>query len=232
MQKSELIVALDTHDVQSAYALAGTLKGHVTWLKVGLELFVVGGPEMVNGLKALGFKIFLDLKMYDIPNTVLGGVLSAAKLGVDLMTIHTQGGEDMAKAAVKATLSLPEHERPLIFGVTVLTSMSEGDLPAYDGDISVLVGELAKKAHAWGLNGIVCSGHEVAGIKNTCGNDFLCLTPGIRPEGHDASDQRRLMTPRQAVLAGSDFLVVGRPITKAENPASAAKDIIKQMHNS
>ncbi len=229
MPRAELIVAVDTHDVQSAYALATALQGHVNWLKVGLELFVAGGPQVVQKIKDLGFKVFLDLKMYDIPNTVHGGVLSAASLGADMLTIHVQGGERMAKAAMEASHSLPSEKRPLIFGVTVLTSMANGDLPTYSGDVSTLAFELAKSAHSWGLDGIVSSGHEVEGIKATCGGDFLCLTPGIRPAGHGTDDQRRLMTPEQAVKAGSNFLVVGRPITKAEKPSQIAQDIVAQI---
>ncbi len=227
MAKAELIVALDTQHVQSAYDLAQDLKEHVRWLKVGLELFVAAGPEVVFKLKELGYNIFLDLKMYDIPNTVYGGVLSAAHMGVDMLTIHIQGGERMALSAMEASLSTKQ--RPLIFGVSVLTSMGQGDLPFFDGDISELAGNLAHKASTWGLDGVVSSGHEVATIKAHCGNQFLCLTPGIRPQGSDTNDQRRLVTPEVAVKAGSDFLVVGRPITGADNPRQAAKDILAQM---
>ncbi len=229
MTKAELIVALDTQHVQNAYDLATELMGHVKWLKVGLELFVAGGPAVVIKLKELGYKVFLDLKMYDIPNTVYGGVVSAASIGADILTIHTQGGERMAKAAVEASLSTKN--RPLIFGVTVLTSMDNGDLPFFDGDVSELAGELAHKAHTWGLDGIVSSGHEVANIKAHCGSEFLCLTPGIRPSGYGNDDQRRLVTPQMAVAAGSDFLVVGRPITRAENPRTVAMDILAQMNH-
>ncbi len=229
MPKAELIVALDTQHVQSAYDLANALKGHVTWFKVGLELFVSAGPEVITTLKSLGYKIFLDLKMYDIPNTVFGGVLSAAHMGADMLTIHTQGGERMAAAAMEASLSTKH--RPLIFGVSVLTSMDNGDLPFFNGNVSELAGDLAHKAHSWGLDGVVSSGHEVAGIKAHCGKDFLCLTPGIRPSGSASDDQRRLVTPQDAVLSGSDFLVVGRPITQAENPVEAAKLILGQMEN-
>ncbi len=230
MPKAELIVAVDTHEPHLAYALAKSLKGHVAWLKVGLELFVAGGPDVIHKFKDLGYNIFLDLKMYDIPNTVYGGVISSAKLGVNLLTIHVQGGENMAKAAMDAARTLPEHNRPLIFGVTVLTSMGDGDLPTYDGDVSLLAGDLAKKARAWGLDGVVCSGHEVSTIKASCSNDFLCLTPGIRPHGQDTNDQQRLVSPAQAVQAGSNFLVVGRPITKAQDPVAAARDILQQMN--
>ncbi len=229
MSKTELIVALDTQHVQTAYDLANKLKGRVSWLKVGLELFVACGPEVIFKLKEQGYKIFLDLKMYDIPNTVFGGVLSAAQMGVDMLTIHIQGGERMAKAAMDASLSLTSAKRPLVFGVSVLTSMEQGDLPTYAGDVKELAGELAHKAHTWGLDGVVSSGQEVANIKAHCGGEFLCLTPGIRPDGYGTDDQRRMVTPQAAVKSGSDFIVVGRPITKASDPLFAAMEILEQM---
>ncbi len=232
---AELVVALDTQEVQEAYALAQSVQGTVPWVKVGLELFVQGGPDIVSKLKAMGFKVFLDLKMYDIPNTVYGGVLSACKMGVDLLTIHTQGGERMACAAMQAVHDFSQSTdatntaRPLVFGVTVLTSMAQGELPLSQEKVEDLVLDLAQKAQTWGLDGVVCSGHEVQSIQNHCGKEFLCLTPGIRPASGAADDQRRTMTPAQAVAAGARFLVVGRPITKAENPAQAAQTIIEQM---
>ncbi len=236
MQKAELIVALDTQDVQEAYAMAKSFHGVVPWVKVGLELFVQGGPECIATLKNLGFKVFLDLKMYDIPNTVYGGVCSACAMGVDLLTIHLQGGERMAKAAVQAAqdfaLKVNNGYRPLIFGVTVLTSMSQGELPLNDGPVDSLVHTLAKQAHLWGLDGVVSSGHEVQSIQQACGQDFLCLTPGIRPQTKgDAvqDDQRRTLTPKEAVEAGAHFLVVGRPITKAQDAKKAAQDILQEM---
>ncbi len=241
MVKPELIVALDTQDVTQALSLAKSIQGTVTWLKVGLELFVQQGPNIVTTLKDMGFKIFLDLKMYDIPNTVYGGVLSAAKIGADMLTIHVQGGERMAKAALQAAHDASalhtQKKRTIIFGVTVLTSMEQGDLPLHDGNVSLLAVDLAQKASLWGIDGVVSSGHEVASIKSACGNNFLCLTPGIRPEvsGIDKTsahvdDQRRVMTPYKAITAGANFLVVGRPITKASDPLFAAKEIIMQMN--
>ncbi len=234
MSKAELIVALDTQDVEYAFALAQSLKGTVPWLKVGLELFVQGGPEIISRLKGLGFNVFLDLKMYDIPNTVYGGVLSACKMGVDLLTIHTQGGERMAQAAMQAVHDYAkdsaQHEgRPLVFGVTVLTSMEQGELPLSQENIGDLVLDLAQQAQGWGLDGVVCSGHEAQSIGQRCGEDFLRLTPGIRPCSGQVDDQRRVMTPAQAMEAGARFLVVGRPITKAENPQQAAQEIMQHM---
>ncbi len=235
MQKAELIVALDTQDVQEAYALAQSLCGVVPWVKVGLELFVQGGPQCIAKFKELGFKVFLDLKMYDIPNTVYGGVRSACSMGVDLLTIHTQGGERMAKSAMQAVSDhYAQHAtRPLVFGVTVLTSMSQGELPLNDGSVESLVAKLAKDAHAWGLDGVVSSGHEVQNIHQLCGQEFLCLTPGIRPISEDSvpDDQRRTLSPREAVEAGARFLVVGRPITRAQDPKEAAKKILEDMQS-
>ncbi len=227
-----LVVALDTQSVEEAFALAQSLQGTAPWVKVGLELFVQGGPSIISRLKELGFKVFLDLKMYDIPNTVYGGVLSACKMGVDLLTIHTQGGERMAQAAMQAVHEYEKNTsdaRPLVFGVTVLTSMAQGELPLSQEKVENLVPDLAQRAKNWGLDGVVCSGHEVATIVESCGSDFLCLTPGIRPDSGTKDDQRRTMTPQQAVQAGARFLVVGRPITKAQNPAQAAQDILQQM---
>ncbi len=234
MQKAELIVALDTQIPADALCLAKELQDIVPWLKVGLELFACAGPSIVEDLKKLGFKVFVDLKMYDIPNTVYGGVLSAIKIGANMVTIHAQGGERMAKAAIQAAndAAAKTSERALIFGVTVLTSMEQGELPLNDADVSVLALDLAQKAQSWGLDGVVSSGHETATIKKHCGKEFLCLTPGIRPElttSTPKDDQRRIMTPAKAIAEGSDFLVIGRPITKAENPCLAAKEILLQM---
>ncbi len=229
---AELIVALDTQSVEEAYALAESLQGTAPWVKVGLELFVQGGPSCIAKFKSLGFKVFLDLKMYDIPNTVYGGVLSACKMGVDLLTIHTQGGERMAKAAMEAVKDYEQNQqgpRPLVFGVTVLTSMAQGELPLSQEKVENLVVDLAQKAQKWGLDGVVCSGHEALAIGKLCGKEFMRLTPGIRPASGSADDQQRIMTPKQAVEAGARFLVVGRPITKADNPSQAAREIWQQM---
>ncbi len=234
MAQAELIVALDTQDVQEALTLAKSIQHVVPWVKVGLELFVQGGPEIISKLKSLGFKVFLDLKMYDIPNTVHGGVLSACKMGVDLLTIHTQGGERMAQAAMNAASEYAatqgaDYVRPLVFGVTVLTSMAQGELPLSDAPVDTLVLSLAENAQRWGLDGVVCSGHEVQAIQEPCGKNFLCLTPGIRPQSGSSDDQRRTMTPAQAVQNGARFLVVGRPITRAQDVKKAAQDIINEM---
>ncbi len=237
---AELVVALDMQDVQAARMLAQQLRGIVPWLKVGLELFILAGPDIVKYLKDMGYKVFVDLKMYDIPHTVRGGVLSAVSAGADMLTIHIQGGERMARAAVQAAKESVHAQQPIILGVTVLTSMENGELPTYSGSLPTLVTDLAVKAYNWGLHGIVSSGHEVAAIKSCCAKDFLCLTPGIRPlvkteeamhknTQSMADDQRRIMTPVEAVRAGADFLVLGRPITQAKNPVQVARSVTQDI---
>ncbi|EGB16555.1 orotidine 5'-phosphate decarboxylase [Pseudodesulfovibrio mercurii] len=230
---AELVVALDFKDAASALSTARTLRGAAPWMKVGLELFTAEGPKMIAGLKDMGFKVFLDLKFFDIPNTVQGAVRSAARLGVDMVNIHALGGQRMAEAAMAGCLegALPGQEPPLVLAVTMLTSMAAGDLPVPGAPgPSEMALDLAVKAKQYGLNGVVCSGLEVERIKASCGSAFACLTPGIRPAASEAGDQRRVVTPAQAVRSGSDFLVVGRPITGAERPEEAARAIIEEMN--
>lgn len=245
-QQAKLVVALDFQTGAEALDMARTLAPLVApgqpelWMKVGLELFVAEGPDIVRALKALGFKVFLDLKFLDIPNTVRGAVRSAVKSGADMLNIHAAGGMDMARIAVaardEAASEMALTVKPLLFAVTVLTSMQDVDSPMLQGRPAAEVAlELARASQATGLDGVVCSGHEVAGIKAACGPGFLCLTPGIRVPDPTASpdDQRRVMTPEAAVAAGSDFLVVGRPITRAPQdkggPAASARNILRRM---
>ncbi|MDE5880051.1 MAG: orotidine-5'-phosphate decarboxylase, partial [Desulfovibrio sp.] len=199
------------------------------WCKVGLELFTVGGPRLVERLKEQGFHVFLDLKFYDIPNTVGNAVAAAANLGVDMLTLHCQGGERMCRAAVEARKGAADAcSAPLLFGVTALTSFGAGEMPGIRESPDVFAQALALAAAAWGLDGVVCSGREVGAIKS--GSPGLaCLCPGIRPAGADAGDQRRTMTPAEAVRAGADYLVVGRPILKAPSPPEAAAAILEEM---
>lgn len=231
---AELVVALDYKDARSALAMAESLKGVVPWMKVGLELFTAEGPAVVSGLKEMGFKVFLDLKFFDIPNTVQGAVRSAARMGVDMVNIHALGGERMAKAALAGCVEgVGEgQEPPLVLAVTMLTSMAAGDLPVEGApDPSEMALDLAIKAEQYGLNGVVCSGLEAERIKAACGPGFICLTPGIRPADSAGDDQRRVVTPAQAVRNGSDFLVVGRPITGAGSPRDAAVVIDREMRS-
>ena len=230
---AQLIAALDYTNAEDALATAESLRGCPIWMKVGLELFTHEGPAVVKKLKDMGFKVMLDLKMFDIPNTVAGGVRSACLMGVDLITLHALGGERMIHAAVDAVRQNAEEggPKPLLFAVTVLTSMAPGELPGYGENLSGLAADLAAGGQAWGLDGVVCSGHEVEAIKSRCPG-LMCLTPGIRPASGSASDdQRRIMTPAQAVRIGSDFLVVGRPITKAPVPADAARAILDEARD-
>jgi len=229
---ADLVVALDFKDAESALSMARILRGTAPWMKVGLELFTAEGPKVVFGLKNLGFKVFLDLKFFDIPNTVQGAVRSAVRLGADMVNIHALGGERMARAAMEgcAEGTLPGQASPLVLAVTMLTSMAAGDLPVANAPgPSEMALDLAVKAKQYGLNGVVCSGLEVERIKGACGSGFACLTPGIRPASAEAGDQRRVVTPAEAVRSGSDFLVVGRPVTRAKRPDETARVIIEEM---
>lgn len=229
---AELVVALDFKDAKSALAMAESLKGAVPWMKVGLELFTAEGPQVVTGLKEMGFKVFLDMKFFDIPNTVKGAVRSAVSLGVDMVNIHALGGERMALSAMEGCAEgvAPGAEPPMVLAVTMLTSMAAGDLPVESApEPSVMALDLARRSSEYGLSGVVCSGLEVERIKEACGKDFICLTPGIRPADSAVGDQRRVVTPAKAVQNGSDFLVVGRPITGAESPRDAALAIVEEM---
>jgi len=219
-----LVIALDYTERNDALAMASTLSGIVPWVKLGLELFTKEGSQILQTLKHMGYKVMLDLKFFDIPNTVAGAVRTATQMGADMITVHTLGGERMVRAAVESAKAAAVGTRPLIFGITVLTSFDEGELPQYTGSLTNLASDLAFQGAAWGLDGVVSSGHEVRTIKGRCPN-ILCLTPGIRESNADTvnDDQRRIMTPKEAVQAGADFLVVGRPITRATNPAITAK---------
>jgi len=231
---AELVVALDYPDGAAAHAMARSLRGTAGWVKVGLELFTAEGPAVVAPLKELGFRVFLDMKFFDIPNTVLGAARSAARLGVDMITIHALGGERMAHAAMEGCAggTPPGTRPPLVMAVTMLTSMGPDDLPVEGAPApSRMALDLAVKAKQYGVNGVVCSGLEVAAVKGECGDGFLCLTPGIRPASATADDQRRVVTPGQAVRSGADFLVVGRPVTLAAAPAEAARNMLEEMRS-
>lgn len=225
---AELVIALDYPTAPEALGMAKRLRGVVPWVKVGLELYTASGPEIISDLKEMGFKVFLDMKFFDIPNTVKGAVRSGVRHGVDMLNIHLMGGERMACAAIEGLHEGTGNTKntPILLGVTVLTSMAQKDLPnGLNSPLAEVAQGLARSAFDWGLHGVVCSGHEVKDIKSQCNNKFLCLTPGIRPVAI-GDDQRRTMTPAQAVAAGSDYLVVGRPVTGAESPADAAQKII------
>ncbi|MDR3074202.1 MAG: orotidine-5'-phosphate decarboxylase [Deltaproteobacteria bacterium] len=225
---ANLVVALDFPGAGEAFALAEKLRGVAPWMKVGLELFTAEGPRMVSGLRDKGFRVFLDLKFHDIPNTVKGAAKSAASLGADLITLHHAGGERMAASALEG---VREAGRPvLVFAVSILTSASPREAGfASAAEVTEAVAAKAREAKAWGLPGLVCSGHEASAVKAACGPDFLCLCPGIRMAGDARGDQSRVMTPAEAIAAGADFLVMGRPITQAADPRGAAKAALENM---
>ena len=222
-----LAVALDFADPAVALDLLHGLNGLPLWFKVGLELFTIGGPDVVAAVLREGFSVFLDLKFHDIPNTVQSATRSATALGVHMTTLHLEGGEAMVRAAVEGrrealAASGAVHaagQGPLLMGITVLTSTVEKG----GGEIRDLVVQRAMQAKAWGLDGVVCSGQEAAAVKAACGTKFLCLCPGIRFSGEAAGDQARVTTPEQAIRDGADFLVMGRSITRSAQPREAAQ---------
>ncbi|GAB5412768.1 MAG: orotidine-5'-phosphate decarboxylase [Congregibacter sp.] len=215
------MVAIDRPDADSALALARQLDPRSCRLKVGKELFTAAGPALVDALQQLGFQIFLDLKFHDIPNTVASALKSAAEIGVWMVNVHASGGRRMLEAAVNAMASVGAP--PLLIGVTVLTSIDEEDYRelGFSRSLEDQVRCLAKLSQDCGLDGVVCSAREAAQLRATCGEDFALVTPGIRPAGSDADDQRRIVTPEQAMRDGASYLVIGRPITGATNPADA-----------
>lgn len=223
---AELVVALDLPDAKSALEMAKSLAGSAGWLKIGLQQFTANGPKIVRAIKDMGFKVFLDLKFYDIPNTAAAAVAAACEMNVDMLTIHCQGGEKMCRAAMRAASAYKK--APLVFGVTALTSFADGEMPGIKEPVGDYAFELAGDAARWGLSGIVCSGFESHRIKKHI-HGLLCLCPGIRPQGSDKGDQSRVMTPAQAVANGADFIVVGRPVLKAPDPLAAAKSIISEI---
>jgi orotidine-5'-phosphate decarboxylase len=230
-----LVVALDFPEPHQALALAGRLQGVAPWVKVGLELYLGAGQEILARLKDMGFKVFLDLKFMDIPNTVQAAVAQATRMGADMITVHTLGGRAMCEAAATGRdLALaPGQAPPCLLGVTLLTSLGPGDLAwnadATGDDIRDLTVHLAQSAQNWKLDGVVCSGREVRVIRQACGASFRLLTPGIRLPDADSADQSRVCTPAQAVRDGSDYLVVGRPITRSTDPAHAARMYLEAL---
>ena len=226
--------ALDTVDIAKAISLAKALVGTVGGMKLGLEFFSSNGADGFKSVAETGMPIFLDLKFHDIPNTVAGAIRAVAPLGPKMLTIHTLGGPDMmrraADTAVEEALKLGKN-KPSVIGVTMLTSMDDSDAAAIGVATSVQdqVVRLAELAVKNGLDGIVCSPKEIALVRAVTPPNFKLVVPGIRPEGSAAGDQKRVMTPLAAREAGADILVIGRPITQAENPARAANEIAKTL---
>lgn len=226
MRDKPILVALDFDNKHSALQLVDKLDPAMCRLKVGKEMFTLFGPELVKDIQNRGFDLFLDLKFHDIPNTVAKAVAAAAELGVWMVNVHASGGFAMMEAARKALLPYGDNA-PLLIAVTVLTSMSDDDLKLLGIDVGAAehVKRLAKLTRDAGLDGVVCSAQEATMLKDLCGQDFKLITPGIRPEGSEVGDQHRVMTPARALQAGSDYLVIGRPITKAADPLKALTDI-------
>jgi len=233
--KERLVLALDVDNFESAEKLVEKLNNYVGVFKVGSQLFTAEGTKVIKIINKKGGKVFLDLKFHDIPNTVARAAEVATKLGVYIFDVHTSGGYEMMKAAAEASKKISlvlGVRKPLILGVTLLTSINQEILEKEIGVKNKLeeqVVHLAKLAKAAGLDGVVASPWEIKEIRKACGEDFVILTPGIRPVGKSSDDQKRIMTPRKAIKLGSDFLVIGRPIRNASNPVEAAKEILREM---
>jgi orotidine-5'-phosphate decarboxylase len=227
--RERLIVALDVSSSAEAQKIVFGLGDAVRTYKVGMQLYTAVGPQFVRELAASDKQVFLDLKYHDIPNTVAAAVREAAQLGVSMLTVHASGGAKMLQAATEAARS--SQTRPNVLAVTVLTSMNDGDLneigvPGLLGD-QVL--RLASMALAAGCDGIVSSAHEVRNLRANLGDEFLAVTPGVRPAGAAHGDQTRVVTPAEAISAGATHIVVGRPITAALDPVAAAESVLQEM---
>jgi len=225
---SPVIVALDVESVEACEKLLQQLDPALCRVKVGMELFTRAGPVVLDKIHQHGFEVFLDLKYHDIPNTVASACRSAAQLGVWMVNVHASGGARMLQAARD---SMPSDSQTRLIAVTVLTSMDIEDLKGVGIDVSPAeqVMHLATTTHECGLDGIVCSAKEATLMRQQFGADFLLVTPGVRPAGSDVGDQRRVVTPQQAIDAGSDYLVIGRPITAATDPAVALRGICQEL---
>lgn len=226
----KLIIALDLNNETEVLTLVHKLNPQTCALKVGSELFTLLGTSFVNKLTKLGFKIFLDLKFHDIPNTVARACAVAAEMGIWMLNLHASGGLAMMRAANNAILPFGK-EKPLLIAVTVLTSMNSQQLPEIGIETSVAtqVNRLAELTKTAGLDGIVCSALEVPVIKELCGKEFLTVTPGIRLTMDNNDDQSRIVTPKDAVMMGSDYLVIGRPITQAPHPERVVEEILQSL---
>ncbi len=227
--KERIIVALDTDSPGSALAVVEALAGEVGMFKVGMELFPRGGPELVRKVREKGADVFLDLKFHDIPNTVAGAVRSAAALGVKFATVHASGGREMLARAAEAARGTGT----TVLAVTVLTSIDETDLSeiGFSSPPADLVVRLARMAVREGIGGIVCSAREVAAVRELAGRSAVLVTPGVRLPEDAVGDQKRVVTPFDAVRNGADYLVVGRPITKSADPVAAARRFAAEMRS-
>jgi len=230
VKQEKVIVALDVQTYEQACELVKELSPVISCFKIGSELFTAAGPRVVEAVRQSGAEVFLDLKFHDIPNTVAAAIRSASELDVFLCNVHASGGQKMMEAAAKAARESKSTKLKVI-AVTVLTSMTEDDLRQVGvvekSDDQVL--DLAHLAKDSGLHGVVCSGREATAVRNVCGNDFLIVTPGVRPEWAASGDQVRVVTPTFAFEAGADYIVVGRPITEAASPIEAAEKLLEEI---
>lgn len=226
-----IVVAMDFHNTADCLAMAERLDPQQCRMKIGKELFTAEGPSVVEALMKRGFDVFLDLKFHDIPNTVAKAVSVAADLGVWMVNVHASGGERMMAAAREAIEQHSGSRKPLLIAVTVLTSMDDSDLHGIgvDRPVREQVMLLAHLAQQNGMDGVVCSAQEAEGLSQAMGSDFCLVTPGIRPADATADDQRRIVTPAQAISNGSHYLVIGRPITQAADPAAACRAILATL---
>ena len=224
-----LVIALDFPSGKEAIDLARRLDPGLCRLKVGKELFTRTGPDLLEALQGMGFSVFLDLKYHDIPNTVAAACRAAADLGVWMVNVHALGGRRMLEAAVEALAHA--NQRPLLIAVTLLTSLDETDVAeiGLDAGIEATTQRLALLSRQAGLDGVVCSAREASGLRSVCGPGFCLVTPGIRPVEAQQDDQRRVMTPVDALAAGADYLVVGRPVTRAADPAGAVRGMAESI---
>lgn len=226
--KDRLAVALDVPDARSALELVERLEDSCRWLKIGMELYYSAGNALIEALRLRGYRIFLDLKLHDIPNTVAGAIRSVTSAGAELLTVHAFGGGAMLRAAAEAAQAPGS---PRLLAVTVLTSMDSGELglvgvSSSPAEQALRLARLAKDS---GIDGMVCSAEEVRSIRHEIGAEALLVVPGIRPSGTEVNDQRRIATPGEAIEQGASMLVVGRPITRASDPAAAARAILDEI---
>ncbi|MBE9535564.1 MAG: orotidine-5'-phosphate decarboxylase [Proteobacteria bacterium] len=234
MMKNKIIVALDVDSAEEAALWAHRLKDKVGMFKIGKQLFTAAGPDIVRRVRSEGGEVFLDLKYHDIPNTVAAAAVEAVRLGASMFNVHASGGFEMMSKTAEAVRDEAERldiKKPVLIAVTVLTSMNEEGLRETGVTVPLTehVINLAKLAKKAGLDGVVASPHEIEAIKNACGSEFVVVTPGVRPTFASKDDQRRIMTPAEAVKKGADYLVIGRPITKADDPIEAVSLITEEI---
>lgn len=229
--KEKILIALDVSSRKEALALVESLHSLTGMFKVGMQLYTAEGPSLVRDIISAGGKVFLDLKFHDIPNTVTHAVLEAAKLGVSMMTVHTSGGRAMMQTVSDEIRERLGERRPIVVGVTVLTSLDDGALRevGFASAMEDQVHRLARLAADSGLDGVVCSPREIQVIRKASGPDFKIVTPGIRMPGQAPNDQQRTATPREAIADGADYIVVGRPVTKASHPRAALESLLQSL---